>query len=162
MGIGIQELTAEQIHSFVAWEYEGPYAIYNMSGEDPGEALAFFSDPTNGYFAIIGEEDEFLGFCNFGVDAQVPGGDYEEGALDIGMGMRPDLTGQGQGAVYAGAVFEFARRQYPDLDHRVTIATFNKRAQRLCQKFGFQISNEFRRLKDGRQFVIMTRLAADL
>ncbi len=33
-----------------------------------------------------------VGFCSFGVDGRVPGGDYPDGPLDVGMGMRPDLT----------------------------------------------------------------------
>ena len=74
----IQSLTRAQIHSFLGWKYDEPYAIYNMSGDDPQEALAFFSDPANGYFAIVGEGDELLGFCNFGADARVSGGDYDE------------------------------------------------------------------------------------
>lgn len=161
MKLTIRPLTPDQILTFLTWEYEEPYAVYSMSGEDPQQALAFFSDPANGYFAIAAEGGEFLGFCNFGADARVPGGSYTEEALDIGMGMRPDLTGQGKGATYAAELFAFARRQFPEQNQRVTIAAFNKRAQRLCANAGFQISDSFQHARDGRPFVIMTRPAAD-
>ncbi len=162
MKITIQPLTAEQIGEFLAWEYDGPYAIYNMSEEDVEEGAGFFSDPANGYFAIVKEGDELSGFCNFGADAQVPGGSYEEEALDIGMGLRPDLTGQGNGAFYAAEVFDFARRRYAAQIQRVTIAAFNERAQRLYKKFGFQVSDRFHHKRDGRPFVIMTRQVESL
>lgn len=42
------------------------------------------------------------------------------------------------------------------------IAAFNKRAQRLCENFGFEICDRCQRAKDGRPLVIMTRPATDL
>jgi RimJ/RimL family protein N-acetyltransferase len=160
MTLSIQPLTAAQVRQMLAWQYAGPYAIYNMDGEDPAEANQFIGDPANGYFAIADETGDLIGFCNFGHDARVPGGDYGEEALDIGMGLRPDLTGQGRGAAYAAAVFEFARRNFPHSLHRVTIAEFNRRAQRLCEHFGFQVGELFAHARDGRPFVIMTRTIA--
>ena len=153
----IKALTEEQIRTFITWDYAGPYAMYNLSGENRESHVHFFSDPENGYFSITDEEDTLLGFCNFGADAQVPGGDYALEAIDIGMGMRPDLTGQGNGALYATAVFDFATIYYPDLPQRVTIAQFNERAQQLCRGFGFVQVACFLREKDERAFVIMIR-----
>lgn len=160
MDLSIQPLTADQIRQMLAWRYEEPYTVYNMVEEDPEEAIQFFSDPANGYFAITGETGTLHGFCNFGHDAQVPGGDYGMEALDIGMGLRPALTGEGNGATYATAVFEFAHRYFSYHFHRVTIAAFNRRAQRLCEHFGFRVSAQFTHAQDGRPFVIMTRAVA--
>jgi RimJ/RimL family protein N-acetyltransferase len=157
VSLTVQPLTAAQIRQFLTWEYEGPYAMYDMTGDDVETAVLFFSNPDNGYFAIVNEGGELLGFCNFGADARVPGGAYDEPALDIGIGMRPDLTGRKQGAAYAAAVFAFAAQQYPAPLLRVTIAEFNERAQRLCRGFGFEITGRFERGADGRPFVIMTR-----
>lgn len=56
------------------------------------------------YYAAL-SKDELVGFFSFGAEAQVPGGDYDNAkALDIGLGMRPDLTGKslGLGFVEAG------------------------------------------------------------
>ncbi len=157
MPVTVQPLTADHIRQFITWQYEGPYALYNMSAEDGETAVTFFSDPANGYFAIVDDDSVLLGFCNFGADAQVPGGIYDDDALDIGMGMHPDLTGQKQGATYAAAVFDFARRSFPAQRQRVTIAEFNQRAQRLCQGFGFRTTARFLHRADERPFVIMIR-----
>jgi ribosomal-protein-alanine N-acetyltransferase len=158
MKLRVKPLSADQVREFIRWEYAGPYAIYNMSPEDEEAEVRFFLDPENGYWGISDQEGAFLGFCNFGADARVPGGDYAKEAVDIGMGMRPDLTGQGQGALYAAAVFDFAVAQYPDQKQRVTIAEFNERAQQLCRKFGFVQTERFLREKDDRPFVIMVRV----
>jgi ribosomal-protein-alanine N-acetyltransferase len=156
MKLIIKPLTPEQVRAFIKWEYAGAYAIYNISPENEAAEVAFFLDPENGYFAITDEVGGFLGFCNFGADARVPGGDYRAAAIDIGMGLRPDLTGQGKGALYAAAVFDFAAIQYPG-QQRVTIAEFNQRAQQLCRKFGFVQEARFLRETDGRPFVVLTR-----
>lgn len=153
----IKPLAASQIRELIDWQYAGPYALYNIPLADEEEQVRFFQDPQNGYFGISTEDGALLGFCNFGADARVPGGNYEQEALDIGMGMRPDLTGQGKGAQYAGAVFEFAGTHYPERLYRVTIAEFNERAQQLCRGFGFVQTARFKREKDGRAFVIMVR-----
>jgi RimJ/RimL family protein N-acetyltransferase len=151
----VKPLTAGQVRTFISWQYDGPYALYNLSAENEEEDVRFFLDAQNGYFAIASEEGEFLGFCNFGADARVPGGDYSLDALDIGMGMRPDLTGQGQGVLYAAAVFDFARQHYNASTMRVTIAEFNQRAQQLCRNFGFEQISRFVRAQDERPFVVM-------
>ena len=159
MKLSIQPLTEIQIREFIQWRYAGPYAMYAITGDNEDELVAFFSDPANGYFAIVDETGLLLGFCNFGEDARVPGGDYSAVAIDVGIGMRPDLTGQGQGADYAQAVFDFAQTQYPGKPFRVTIAEFNKRAQRVFEKHDFQVMDRFERLKDKRPFLIMVREA---
>jgi RimJ/RimL family protein N-acetyltransferase len=157
MKLTVMPLTEEQIRTFVAWQYSGAYAMYNMSTEDMETQVRFFSDPENGYYAITDGQGELLGFCNFGADARVPGGQYMAEAIDIGMGMRPDLTGKGRGAQYAQAVFDFASSHYRERQQRVTIAEFNLRAQRLCRNFGFSQQSRFIRESDGKPFIIMVR-----
>jgi len=159
MKLHIGPLTEEQIRTFMTWEYVQPYDIYNLSSAEGEETINFFLDPQNGYFAIAGEGGELLGFCNFGADAQVPGGDYTDDGIDIGMGLRPDLTGKGHGREYAAVVFRFAGEQYPQQKQRVTIAEFNQRAQRLCEQFGFVATARFIKEGNGRPFIIMVRPA---
>lgn len=71
------------------------------------------------------------------------------------MGIRPDLTGQGKGAVYAKAVLEFAESLFNPKAFRVTIAAFNKRAIRVWQKLGFEHQQSFERETDGMQFIVL-------
>lgn len=157
MNLIIQPLTDAQIREFSGWQYGGPYALYNMSAENEAEQLAFFRDPANGYYAIVDEASILLGFCNFGADAQVPGGVYSDDAIDVGIGMHPDLTGQGRGAAYTQAVLAFAQAHYPGQALRVTIAEFNRRAQRVCEKHGFEVVDKFERAVDKRPFLIMMK-----
>lgn len=159
MELAIRPLRPEQIRQFLTWRYPPPYDVYNMDSDDTAADVAFFSDPANGYFAIVEEATgDLVGFCNFGADARVPGGEYDDEAVDIGVGMRPDLTGKGRGAAYTAVVLEFAARQYAGQRQRVTVAAFNRRAQRVCERHGFRRTARFQN-PGGRPFLIMERPA---
>jgi ribosomal-protein-alanine N-acetyltransferase len=139
------------------WQYEPPYDLYNMDSGNVDEAVAALLDPRNHYFSVAGEGGELVAFCCFGPDAQVPGGDYGASALDIGLGLRPDLTGHGQGLHYVKAVLDFASATFAAAAFRVTVAGFNHRAQRVWKKAGFRRVQTFPRRLDGRAFVILMR-----
>ena len=149
--------------AITGWRYQPPYDIYNLQpDEDVKEAIAYLVDPQIAFYTIRGcvgdlEGEELLAYCSFGQDAQVAGGDYGQEALDIGLGVRPDLTGQGHGLTFVAAVLDFARRHFNPIAFRVTIAAFNERAQRVWQKAGFRPTQTFRREYDGRPFVILIR-----
>ena len=86
------------------------------------------------------ENGRLVGFCSFGEDGQVPGGDYSTDALDIGMGIHPDFTGQGLGSSFVLAVLDYAQRKFQPTTFRVTIAAFNQRARHVWGKNGFSKS----------------------
>ena len=142
---------------FVQWKYEPPYDIYNCPSEQVDEFIQYNIDPENNVFAIYGQDDGLIGYCSYGQDAQVPGGDYSEEALDIGLMIKPELTGQGLGAAFSGEVIRNGIAKFSPKKLRVTIAAFNKRAMRTWNKNGFEQVQMFKRSRDGMEFVIMTR-----
>lgn len=141
---------------FLGWKYEHPYEIYNYSPEHFAEDLAYHLDPANNMHSMY-RGDELVGYCSYGRDAQVPGGDYSEEALDIGMMIKPELTGQGQGSNYANAVIQNGISKYHPRKLRVTILESNLRAIRVWEKNGFQTAKSFSREKDNLGFVILTK-----
>jgi ribosomal-protein-alanine N-acetyltransferase len=143
---------------FLQWNYEPPYDIYNCPPADLEEALQYNLDPKNNVYAMFDENDELVAYCSYGQDAQVPGGDYSEEALDIGLMVKPELTGQGLGTVFAKEVIRNGVERYVPKKLRVTIAAFNKRAIRTWEKNGFQRAQTFKRMsKDGMEFIVMTK-----
>jgi ribosomal-protein-alanine N-acetyltransferase len=140
--------------ALLTWRYESPYDLYNLNPDDE-EAKGSFLDPRNDYHAILDDRGNLVAFCCFGLDARVPGGDYECPALDIGLGVRPDLTGQGNGHRYVESVLGFARRRFAPATFRVTIAGFNQRALRVWERAGFRPVQRFEREPDGRAFVVL-------
>jgi RimJ/RimL family protein N-acetyltransferase len=141
----IAPMTSEHAHQVVTWRYPPPYDSNDMTGADP----AFLADPVSGFHALM-EGEELIGFRSFGADGQVPGGPYDDSALDTGGGLRPDLTGRGLGrrAIATGLVFGI--ETYSPAAFRLTIAAYNVRAHRVVESLGFVRTAEFEATAAGR------------
>jgi [ribosomal protein S18]-alanine N-acetyltransferase len=141
---------------FLIWKYEPPYEIYNYLPENFEEDLVYHLDPSNNIYSMY-REGELIGYCSFGRDAQIPGGDYSEEALDIGLMIKPSLTGRGLGAEHVKDVIQHAIKKYLPGKLRVTILETNQRAMKVWEKNGFQKSQSFERERDKTGFVILTK-----
>ncbi len=120
-------LNQEQAQAILNWRYASPYDCYNFNIDTAKEDLYYLLEEKNAFFAILNLQGELEGYCSFDSDGQVLGGQYSTDALDIGMGVRPDLVGQGRGKQYAQAVARYGTNLYQAKQLRVTIAKFNKR-----------------------------------
>lgn len=143
---------------FLKWKYEPPYEIYNYRPESFDEDLAYHLDPANNIYSMY-RDGELIGYCSFGQDARVPGGEYSEEALDIGLMIKPELNGQGLGSEFVKDVIEFARKHFLPHRLRVTILATNLRARRVWEKNGFQEEQAFKREIDQLPFVFLFREA---
>ena len=143
---------------FLTWKYNPPYEIYNYKPENFDKDLAYHLDPVNNIHSMY-RGDELIGYCSFGRDAQVPGGDYSEDALDIGMMIKPELTGQGLGTGFVANIIQHVIKTYKPVKLRVTILENNKRAMRVWEKNGFQKTQSFVSEKSHLDFSIFTKEA---
>ncbi|MEI7643555.1 MAG: GNAT family N-acetyltransferase [Chloroflexales bacterium] len=138
-----------------SWRYPPPYEIYSLD-EDQAMLVAAFSHPAYGYFQLR-QGGALVGFCCFGDEGRVLGGDYTTPALDVGISMRPDLTGRGMGRRYMGAVLAFAELRFCPPTLRLTVASFNLRARQLYARLGFRSVQQFVSLSSGREYQVMLR-----
>lgn len=141
----------------MSWRYPAPYSTYNLDPQDP-KILAALLRPEYNYHAIV-HENEIIGFFHLGADARVFGGTYDESALDLGFGLRPDLTGRGQGNVYFEVVLRHIEAQMPGRSLRATVAGWNQRAIGLCQRAGFRMLGHFISQRDKEEYVILLKAA---
>jgi RimJ/RimL family protein N-acetyltransferase len=153
--VQIVPMTMVHAADIATWRYAVPYDCYDMTDSDP----AFMANPASGFFALV-DETGLIGFRSFGVDGQVPGGEYDNSALDTGGGLRPELTGQGRGREAIRTGLEFGRKTFRPQAFRVTIATFNVRAQRVIAALGFRQTGTFPVSTDGRGYGIWIRSEA--
>jgi RimJ/RimL family protein N-acetyltransferase len=147
---------AEQM---LSWHYPPPYDFYDPRGTVGDESIAGFLKPELHYFAVLDECGAMIAFRCFGADARVSGGDYQEDALDLGGGLRPDLTGRGLGRHVIAAAMNFAIPKFRPHAFRTTVAGFNARALKVCLGLGYRVSNEFARPSDGVGFAVLKKEA---
>ena len=150
----IHKVTVAEANEINTWTYEKPYDLYNFSGEE--EAIEELLDGT--YYGCCDDKGEFIGYFCFGENAQVPGGRDAhlyggEDVIDIGLGMKPALTGKGLGNIFFQAGIAFAAKEYKPKMFRLSVATFNTRAITLYKKIGFQQGPIF--FSRGREFMLM-------
>ena len=142
------------------WRYDGPYSAYNGNQA----SVASLLEPRYFYHSVHDDHGELVGYFCFGEDARVSAGKrlglYErETALDVGLGMRPDLTGQGLGAEFVQAGLRFAKATYDPEAFRLTVATFNRRAMRVYERAGFKPVETFgaTKLNGEKEWLLMRR-----
>ena len=120
MGKVIAPLSAEERTLLDGWRYDPPYEFYN--GED---------DPVLNpeRFFVVREDDEVLGFYYF---------DERSDTVEIGLGLRPDLTGKGLGLEFFLEGVAFAHDRFPGSRVTLNVAAFNERAITVYERAGFR------------------------
>lgn len=126
------------------WHYEGEYAFYDIEADQ--DDMAEFLDAEQreqSVFAITSDE-ESVGFVS------VVQTDAER--VDIGLGMKPDLTGNGSGRTFVTSILDFVKATYSS--HRITlsVAAFNVWAIRVYETCGFKQSGSFQQPTNGSTF----------
>jgi RimJ/RimL family protein N-acetyltransferase len=158
----LKPITRDDAQAISRWRYDGPYAVYNG---DPTSVDSLL-EPRFSYHSVYDERQDLVGYFCFGEDARVPAGRrlgvYErEAALDIGLGMRPDLTGRGLGEEFVHAGLRFAREAHSPQAFRLTVATFNRRAIRVYERVGFETVETFgAKTRDGKREWLLMRCSA--
>ncbi len=125
----IEPLTEEHAEEIATWRYEFPYEWYDTAS-DP-RRVELFGTPARreGLRAVVRDDGELVGFFNFV---------HEADEIRIGLGMRPDLTGQGLAQPFIQAGLEYARTQWEPLRFRLWVARWNERALRAYRRAGFR------------------------
>jgi [ribosomal protein S18]-alanine N-acetyltransferase len=138
-------MTQEQAENIAYnWHYDGEYSFYDMEADK--EDLAEFLDPkTRGdsMFAVT-KGNELIGFFSVNKVAN--------NTFDIGLGMRPDLTGSGYGLEFLNAGVDFMQSKYTPAKITLSVATFNQRAIKVYREIGFKDIDTFMQDTNGGTF----------
>ena len=121
MKLTITPAPPETFAELGTWRYEAPYEFYDVD-QDP------VLNPER-YYGAIGEDGTLAGFYYF----------EEKGdAVEIGLGLRPDLTGRGLGSEFFGLGLNFARGHFGAAKIILNVAAFNERAIKVYERAGFR------------------------
>jgi [ribosomal protein S18]-alanine N-acetyltransferase len=111
------------------WHYDGNYSFYDMEADK--EDLAGFLNPElrgDSVFTVY-KVEEIIGYFSVNQTAAA--------TYDIGLGMRPELTGSGMGLDFMKAGMDFVKSRFkPDII-TLSVAMFNQRAIKVYRRMGF-------------------------
>ncbi len=135
-------LTQQQAETIAfTWHYEGVYAFYDIEA-DEDDLVEFLDAEQRGesVFAITSDSD-LIGFVSVART--------EAETVDIGLGMRPDLTGNGGGRAFLSSILDFIDATYAPRRITLAVAAFNERAIRLYEACGFKQTGSFQQPTNG-------------
>ena len=134
------------------------YAFYNRREEFWAENIPAMLDGS--HIAFLEPSGRLAGYFSFGEDGRIPTVEecvYDASALDIGLGLRPDLCGQGNGLAFVKEGIHYAEKMLGGKRLRLSVAAFNERAIRVYQRAGFQIERQVTNAYFKNLFYIMVR-----
>lgn len=143
----IEQMDYDKAKQISKWTYDEPYSIYSME-----ESENCIDELLSGlYFSAVDEAKNLIGYYCFGKAAQVPAGNQfgvysDKKFMDIGLGIKPNLCGQGIGLYFLNKGLEYGKNKLNVKEIRLTVAVFNSRAIKVYEKAGFKKVDSFRRI----------------
>jgi [ribosomal protein S18]-alanine N-acetyltransferase len=146
-GYSFKLMSDEDAREISRWHYEPPYDFYDATSDQ--DDLQELLDPErrkDSYFSVRDESGALVGFFQF---------EREDKIVDVGLGMRPDLTGKGLGVGYLLAGLEFARERFAPERFTLSVTTFNERAIRTYERAGFERGHVYTHHTNGGEYLFL-------
>jgi RimJ/RimL family protein N-acetyltransferase len=151
--VRVEEWNETYAREVETWHYEPPWDFYDLDS-DPEDAAAMRDrsrDPRRR--AVLGENGSLDAYWYF---------DWQADVVEVGIGLRPDLTGRGLDESFLRAQLEYASQRWQPATFRLFVAAWNERAIRLYERLGFsEVARETRHfeLVGDHEFIRMERVA---
>jgi [ribosomal protein S18]-alanine N-acetyltransferase len=139
--VQVVPLTETHCRDICTWVYPVPYDVYNWRPwEIMLSAKEEFADEelrAEQYRAVVDDNEMLLGFAQFFPIV---------GVTRIGLGMRPDLCGNGLGVDFVKAIAAEAKQKTPSNEIDLEVLAWNIRAYLVYQKAGFVHTDTYTRM----------------
>lgn len=129
----VRQLTIEDGMDISMWRYPGAWAVYDALEPPQGD---------DGYWAVTDARDRLVGFCCLGNAARPAGLEHEPGTLDVAIGIRPELTGEGLGTDLGRLAVDHARKVSEGRRLRCAVPAWNARGLDAARAAGFSAAGE--------------------
>ena len=157
MRFTIRAFTEADADAVASWRYSAPYDVYDAS-HDPsiGEEMRDPSRWGASWFAADdAESGELAGFLELvASESETAAGTKVE--VEVGLGVRPDLTGRGIGLEFVLAALEFSHERWSPRAFALDVFPWNERAIRCYERAGFERGEVYdRRFEDGNEVTFL-------
>jgi RimJ/RimL family protein N-acetyltransferase len=123
--LAIAAATPEGFRERAEWRYEAPFDLYDEDGKPVKNPERFFE--------ARDESGALVGFYYF---------ERSGPTVKFGLGLRPDLTGQGLGLEFVEAGIAFAKERFRPRRIVLEVFSFNDRAVKVYERAGFEITGQ--------------------
>lgn len=124
------------------WKYEAPYSFYDATADE--EDYQELIDPLQrkDHYYEVWKNDELFGYFAIFFSGTT--------TVELGLGLRPDLTGRGLGQAFLVEIIKFLTANFPDVSKiELSVAAFNQRAVAVYAAAGFKESHHFLQATNG-------------
>ena len=163
MEFTIRAFTGADADEVATWRYPAPYDAYDLT-EDPsldGEMRESERWGATWFAADDAATGTLAGFLELvASESETDGGTRVE--VEVGLGLRPDLTGKGIGSSFVDAALAFSRERWQPSAFALDVFPWNERAIRCYERAGFERGEVYvRTFPDGNEvtFLRMARQA---
>ena len=151
----IQQLSQENAETIAKkWHNDGEYSIYDMENdqEDYDEIITPKLRKDH-YFEVLADNGQLTAF--FCLDPI----EDKNNQVEVGLGMAPELTGHGLGIGLMQMIEDYVKQIGKYHKIILSVAEFNKRAQKVYQRAGYRIIGSEDEASNGGiyQFIIMAK-----
>ena len=138
----LSPITEQDKKEICYWRYEGVYSVYNLPSyaELKDSHVAFMHPEKEKNYYVFRKHDKLIGYVNI---LEKPTGIF------IGIGIAPNLCGQGYGRQILSEAVTISKELYPQKVPYLEVRSWNNRAIQCYKSAGFQI--------DGQPYFIKTR-----
>ncbi|MED5016763.1 GNAT family protein [Paenibacillus chibensis] len=131
-----QPMTQEQAELIAyQWKYQDEYSFYDIS-VDPEDLQEFLDEKHRAdSFFVVYRNYEMMGYFVFD--------EKERGVINIALGLKPELTGKGEGIRFLQCGMKYAQTKYAPVKITLSVAAFNTRAIKVYERAGFEKVNTY-------------------
>ena len=146
----IELMSREHALEYIRWEYAPPYEFYNVPASGFEETMdEILGDSGMDYYSVLDADGLLFGMYEYS---------FHDGIMEIGLGIRPELCGKGNGKDFVNRCISFGREKYSYSGIiRLMVAEFISRAIHIYHSLGFVKTDRKQRLSFGTlvTFVVM-------
>lgn len=142
-GLSLSPMTLEVARAIAdTWKYPAPYDFYDATADAEDYAEFITPDAWPDHFWQVRNTEELVGF--FSAHRT-----HDGEACEISLGLRPDLAGGGRGTIFLAAGLAQIRRLALPTRVLLSVAAFNKRAIKVYEGVGFEITGRYSQSTNG-------------
>jgi RimJ/RimL family protein N-acetyltransferase len=127
----VRPMNADDAVRVAGWRYREQWSAYDLASS------ADLLHQLHLYWAVTDTSGSTIGFFCVGAAARVPGLEADSPFIVVGVGVDPELVGQGMGHAFGDVVVGHVAREHPGRPLRAAVQAWNVRSLRFTARLGF-------------------------